>query len=125
MGNYNTTAVGLERRAGTLKHLPLGIDELQSLNEKRLSPSLVVYSLGNGYGKTRGAKNGGLQDVPTWRNCIISTGEQPLAPENAMDGVNSRVLELYGPPVASPDIGRKVHQISECNYGFAGRRYIG
>jgi putative DNA primase/helicase len=124
MGNYNTTAVGLERRAGTLKHLPLGIDELQSLNEKRLSPSLVVYSLGNGYGKTRGAKNGGLQDVPTWRNCIISTGEQPLAPENAMDGVNSRVLELYGSPVSSPEAGRKIHQISESNYGFAGRRYI-
>ncbi|MDD3417720.1 MAG: DUF927 domain-containing protein, partial [Lachnospiraceae bacterium] len=91
MGNFNSTAVGLERRAGTLKHLPLGLDELQVLNEKRLSASLIVYSLGNGYGKTRGAKNGGLQDVPTWRNCIISTGEQPLSNENSMDGINSRV----------------------------------
>ena len=93
MGNFNSTAVGLERRAGTLKHLPLGLDELQVLNEKRLSPALIVYSLGNGFGKTRGAKNGGLQEVPTWRNVIISTGEQPLASENSMDGVYSRVLE--------------------------------
>ena len=124
MGNFNSTAVGLERRAGTLKHLPLGLDELQVLNEKRLSPSLIVYSLGNGYGKTRGAKNGGLQDVPTWRNSIISTGEQPLASENSMDGVNSRVLELYGQPVSNPEYGREVHRVSESNYGFAGKVFI-
>lgn len=124
MGNFNSTAVGLERKAGTLKHLPLGLDELQVLNEKRLSPSLIVYSLGNGYGKTRGSRNGGLQDVPTWRNCIISTGEQPLSAENAMDGVDSRVLELYGPPTADAGQGRIIHQISESNYGFAGKRYI-
>lgn len=124
MGNFNSTAVGLERKAGILKHLPLGLDELQVLNEKRLSPSLIVYSLGNGYGKTRGSRNGGLQDVPTWRNCIISTGEQPLSAENAMDGVDSRVLELYGPPTADAEQGRIIHQVSESNYGFAGKRYI-
>lgn len=124
MGNFNSTAVGLERRAGTLKHLPLGLDELQVLNERRLSPSMIVYALGNGYGKTRGSKNGGLQDVPTWRNCIISTGEQPLSSESSMDGVSSRVLELYGSPIEDTEIGRKVHQISESNYGFAGKKYI-
>lgn len=124
MGNFNSTAVGLERKVGTLKHLPLGLDELQVLNDKRMSPSLIVYSLGNGYGKTRGSRNGGLQDVPTWRNCIISTGEQPLASENAMDGVDSRVLELYGPPTRDAEQGRRIHQVSERNYGFAGKRYI-
>ena len=124
MGNFNSTAVGLERRAGALKHLPLGLDELQVLNEKRLSPSFIVYSLGNGYGKTRGAKNGGLQDVPTWRNSIISTGEQPLSNENSMDGVSSRVLELYGQPIHDASYGREVHRISESNYGFAGKAFI-
>ena len=124
MGNFNSTAIGLERRAGTLKNLPLGLDELQVLNERRLSPSLIVYSLGNGYGKTRGAKNGGLQEVPTWRNSIISTGEQPLSNENSMDGVNSRVLEIYGQPISDTGFGREVHQISESNYGFVGKTYI-
>ena len=124
MGNFNSTAVGLERRAGALKNLPLGLDELQVLNEKRLSPALIVYSLGNGYGKTRGAKNGGLQEVPTWRNCIISTGEQPLANENSMDGVNSRVLEIYGQPISDAGYGREVHQISESNYGFVGKWFV-
>lgn len=124
LGTYNTTAVGLERRAGTLKHLPLGLDELQVLNDKRLSPSMIVYSLGNGYGKTRGSKNGGLQEVPTWRNCIISTGEQPLTSDSTMDGVGNRVLELYGAPIPDGQFGRNVHQISESNYGFAGKRFL-
>lgn len=124
MGNFNSTAVGLERRAGTLKHLPLGLDELQVLNEKRLSSSTIVYSLGNGYGKTRGAKNGGLQEVPTWLNSIISTGEQPITNETSMDGVNTRVLEVYGQPIEDAEYGRYVHQISEDNYGFAGEKFI-
>lgn len=124
MGNFNSTAVGLERRAGTLKHLPLGLDELQVLNEKRLPSSTIVYSLGNGYGKTRGAKNGGLQEVPTWLNSIISTGEQPITNETSMDGVNTRVLEIYGQPIEDMEYGRYVHQVSEDNYGFAGEKFV-
>lgn len=124
MGTFNSTAVGLERRAGTLKHLPLGLDELQVLNDRRLSPATIIYALGNGYGKTRGAKNGGLQVVPTWRNCILSTGEQPLSAENSMDGVNTRVLELYGKPIEDAEFGRRVHQISESNFGFAGKQFL-
>ena len=118
--SYNSTAVGLERQAGILKHLPLGLDELQVLNEYKLSASKIVYSLGNGYGKTRGAKNGGLQDTYTWRNTIISTGEQPLSSET----INTRVLELYGAPFEDFEQGRNIHQISEKNYGFAGKKYI-
>lgn len=41
-----------------------------------------------------------------------------------MDGVNSRVLELYGQPVSNPEYGREVHRVSESNYGFAGRMFI-
>ena len=114
----------MERRAGILKHLPLGLDELQVLNDYKLSPSKIVYSLGNGYGKTRGAKNGGIQDTYTWRNTVISTGEQPLSSETSMDGVTSRVLELYGAPIDNFEQGRNVHRISESNYGFAGKEYI-
>lgn len=124
MGSYNTTRVGIERRAGTLRHLPMGIDELQVLNSRRLSPSEIVYSLGNGFGRTRGAKDGGLQETPKWRNCVISTGEQPLTSENSMDGVNTRVMELYGRPLPDPETGRRIHITSENSYGFAGVRII-
>jgi hypothetical protein len=41
-----------------------------------------------------------------------------------MDGVNTRVLELYGQPISDPEYGRLVHQVSESNYGFAGKAFI-
>lgn len=124
MGSFNSTAVGLERKAAILRNLPFGLDELQVLNERKLSPAQIVYSLGNGSGKTRGSRNGKLQETPTWRNCIICTGEQPISAENSMDGINTRVLELYGQPISDPEYGRFVHQVSESNYGFAGKRFI-
>ena len=122
--SYHATAVGLERSCAAMKHLPLGLDELQALAEKRMTVESIVYSLGNGFGKLRGAKNGGLQRTLQWRNIILSTGEMPLIRENSMDGVGSRVLELYGRPIAEEAVARELHQISEKNYGHAGKRYI-
>ena len=122
--SYHATAVGLERSCAAMMHLPLGLDELQALAEKRMTVESIVYSLGNGFGKLRGAKNGGLQKTLQWRNIILSTGEMPLIRENSMDGVSSRVLELYGRPIAEESTARELHQVSERNYGHAGKRYI-
>lgn len=122
--SYHATAVGLERSCAAMKHLPLGLDELQALAEKRMTVESIVYSLGNGFGKLRGAKNGGLQKTLQWRNIILSTGEMPLIRESCMDGVGSRVLELYGRPIADEVTAREMHQVSERHYGHAGKRYI-
>ena len=122
--SYHATAVGLERSCAAMMHLPLGLDELQALAEKRMTVESIVYSLGNGFGKLRGAKNGGLQKTLQWRNIILSTGEMPLIRENSMDGVGSRVLELYGRPITEESTARELHQVSERNYGHAGKRYI-
>lgn len=122
--SYHATSVGLERSCAAMMHLPLGLDELQALADKRMSVESIVYSLGNGFGKLRGAKNGGLQKTLQWRNIILSTGEMPLIRESCMDGVGSRVLELYGRPIADEAKARELHQASERHYGFAGRRYI-
>ena len=43
VGKYFSTIVGMERTAGTLKHLPFALDELQTLNQKKLSVNDVVY----------------------------------------------------------------------------------
>ena len=122
--SYHATSVGLERSCAVMMHLPLGLDELQALADKRMSVESIVYSLGNGFGKLRGAKNGGLQKTLQWRNIILSTGEMPLIRESCMDGVGSRVLELYGRPIADEAKARELHQVSERNYGHAGRWYI-
>ena len=131
VSKYFSTIVGMERWSGTLKHLPFALDELQTLNQKRMSVNDVVYTLGNGVGKTRGRVGSGLQKVETWRNTIISTGEQPMSTDSSMDGVNTRLMEIYACPLnetgvgeADEDLARELHQVSEINYGFAGEKYI-
>ncbi len=124
MCSFNATSVGLERMAGTLKHLPFAIDELQVLNNKRLSVENIIYSLGNGFGRLRGAKEGGVQETASWRNNILTSGEQPMSKESSNDGVLTRVLELYGKPVDDVNVAHTLHLVSENHYGFAGKIFI-
>ncbi len=124
MGSFNATSVGLERMAGILKHLPFVIDELQVANEKRMSIENIVYSLGNGFGRIRGTKDGGIQSITEWKNIIITSGEQPITKESSADGVLTRVLELYGKPIPDSDFAHEIHMISQNNYGLAGKLFI-
>jgi uncharacterized protein (DUF927 family) len=124
MGSFNATAVGLERKADTLRNILYGLDERQLANEKRLPISQIVYGLANGFGRIRGAKEGGVQSVTSWRTIVLSTGEEPLITEEAHDGLGTRVLELHGQPAADKAFGKEVHTIAEKNYGFAGRMFI-
>ncbi len=131
VSKYFSTIVGMERWSGTMKHLPFAMDELQTLNQKRLSVNDIVYTLGNGSGKTRGRVGAGIQKVEEWRNCILSTGEMPMSTESSMDGVNTRLMELYACPLSvdgtgDPDdvLAMELHKVCEQNYGFAGEKYI-
>ena len=121
--SYFSTMVGMEHRAGTMKHLPLALDELQTL-EKRMDVNNMVYTLGNGVGKTRGRAGGGIRAIDDWRNCILSTGEQPISTDNSMDGVNTRLLEVYAAPVPDQNLAMQMHQVAERNFGFAGEKFI-
>ena len=122
--SYNSTAVGIERTAATVRNIPLALDELQSLSMKAEYLSRMTYMLGNGIGKMRGDRVGGTQRMQTWCNTILSTGEQPITVESSMDGENTRVMELYASPIGDTDFARKVHQTVEENYGFAGQEFV-
>lgn len=124
ISSFNATQVGLERKADALDTLPFAIDELQALNEKRVPASAIVYNIGNGYGKLRGAKVGGLQQLAEWRTIVLTTGEQPITSDSSMDGVQSRVLELYAKMIEDERDGTKLHQLVERNYGHAGGVYM-
>ena len=130
IGTYNATRYGLEQRCNTLRHLPVGLDELQSLDEKRMSASRLIYDLGNGIGKTQGKANGGIRKAGRWKTCILSTGEQPMTTDSTMDGVNSRLMEINACPLMdetgkiNEKLGRKLHDAAERHYGFAGEKWI-
>ena len=124
MGSFNATNVGLERMACILKHIPFAIDELQVLNSRKLSVENIIYSLANGFGRLRGSKDGTIQETLSWRNSVITSGEQPMTKENSNDGAMTRVLELYGKPCDNAEYAHQFHLISENNYGFAGRIFV-
>lgn len=124
MGSFNATSVGLERMAGTLKHLPFAIDELQVLNEHKISAEKIVYGLANGFGRLRGNKTGGMQSVLSWQSIMLTSGEQPMSNESSNDGAITRVLELYGKPVEKVSFAHDVHTISGGNYALAGKEFI-
>ncbi len=124
MGNGFMTVVGAEQMAGTLHHLPFGIDEKQAADERHLSMDKLVYILGQGSGKVRGAKEGGNTEVPVWHNIVMITGEEPVTRSSSLDGVQTRAFELYGKPVDDVEFAKDVHITSEKNYGFAGAEFI-
>ena len=120
---YSSTHVGLERKAALMQNLPLAIDELQNI-DKKISLNNLVYTLANGVGKIRGKASGGTRTTLRWNNIILSTGEQPITNDSSMDGVYTRVLEVYGKPLPDEELGHVIHQIAEENYGGVGIEYI-
>jgi len=116
--------VGTEQLAGTLRHLPFGIDEKQSADERRLSLEHLIYVLGQGSGKIRGARGGGNAEVAVWHNIVMLTGEEPVTRDSSLDGIQTRTLEIYGKPVDDMDFAKNAHILSEHNYGFAGAAFM-
>jgi hypothetical protein len=117
-----STNVGLEQLAIFTCNMPLCLDELQTI-QGRGGFDDIIYSLCEGSGKTRGARNGGLRHSPSWKNCIITTGEMPIVGGGSKAGAVNRVIEIECKGATIPD-AKDVHKIISANYGFAGRRFV-
>ena len=120
---FNATGVGQEMTAGFLNSLPLCLDELQIVKDKK-DFDQTIYTLCEGVGRSRGAKAGGLQRMQTWRNAIITTGEMPITNSDSGGGAVNRVInmdcqdeKLFADPRWAVSVMRK-------NYGHAGRAFV-
>lgn len=127
MGEYihtfNSTAVGQELTAGFCNSLPLCLDELQVIKDRR-SFDNIIYMLTEGIGKSRGAKTGGIQRMQTWRNCIITTGEMPISNSNSGGGAVNRIIEIDCKDEKLFESPRELAGTIRSNYGFAGRIFV-
>ena len=117
-----STAVGLEQLAIFTSNLPLCLDELQSIQDKKNFDD-IIYSLCEGSGKTRGTRNGGLRQSPSWKNAIITTGEMPIVSGMSKAGAMNRVIEIECDGALLPD-AKGIHRTISVNYGFAGKRFV-
>lgn len=123
MQTFNSTEVGKEMTAAFCNSLPLVIDELQLVKDQRKDFDRMIYQLTQGAGRTRGRKTGGLQQTPTWRNCILTSGEFPIISDSSGGGSVNRVLELQYENSALIEDGPGVAALLKDNYGFAGREF--
>lgn len=121
---FNATEVGKELGAAFCNSIPLIIDELQLVKDNRKDFDKMIYQLSEGVGRARGRKQGGLQRTPTWRNCIITTGEFPIISPNSGAGAVNRTIEIDCHAEHLFDDPKKTATLLYGNYGFAGREFV-
>ena len=121
---FNATEVGKELGAAFCNSLPLIIDELQLVKDNRRDFDKMIYQLSEGVGRARGRKQGGLQRTPTWRNCVITTGEFPIISANSGEGAVNRTIEVACHDTKLFDEPKKTATSLYANYGFAGREFV-
>ena len=121
---FNATEVGKELGAAFCNSLPLIIDELQLVKDNRKDFDRMIYQLSEGAGRARGRKQGGLQKTPTWRNCVITTGEFPIISSNSGEGAINRTIEVDCHDTKLFDEPKKTATSLYANYGFAGREFV-
>lgn len=74
--SWRATANGLEGAAASLNDTTMCLDEINEASPKEVGA--IVYSLGNGIGKSRADRSGAARRVYRWRLTILSTGERTL-----------------------------------------------
>ena len=125
--NLNGTAVALERLASFFCNVPLCLDELQTLKKASFAKDGgfddILYKLGQGRGKSRGRKDGSIDNVSTWALSIITTGEEPITTDNSGGGAKNRVIDIY---CRENIFGNATNVVNVCNenYGYAGKEFI-
>lgn len=122
---FDGTVVGMEKTAAFLNNLPLCLDELQLAKDSRGNTNFDVYKLAQGVGRTRGNRAGGVDLTPTWRNCILTTGESPLTGQASGAGAVNRVIDIECRSAqAVIKEGMRISGMIKRNYGFAGRKFV-
>ena len=123
----NMTANAMARTAAFLKHLPFGADELQQMKQNwkqsgQNFDQLIMY-LTEGIDRSRAKAHGGIENLQTWRNCFIFTGEEPVTKANSGGGARNRVIEVE---VTRPiyESGFYVANMVRDHFGWAGKEFI-
>lgn len=121
--SMNMTQNAMARTASFLYSLPFGADELQQINSRWDNLDHLIMYLTEGIDRGRAKARGGIEELKTWRNCFIFTGEEPITKDNSCGGTKNRVIEVE---VTEPiyESGYTVANIVREHYGWAGREFI-
>lgn len=89
----DSTRTAIEQIAKTFTDLPIHPDEVQNVKPEVLDH--IIYMIGNGKGRMRGAKGGGLQELVSIRTVALFTSEKSVITENSFGGESMRLIEVY------------------------------
>ena len=122
---FDGTVVGMEKTAAFLNNLPFCLDELQLAKDSKGRTTFDVYKLAQGVGRARGNRSGGVDLTPTWRTCILTTGDSPLRGTASGAGAVNRVIDIECKSAqAVIKDGMRISGAVKRNYGFAGRKFV-
>lgn len=121
--SFNSTKVHQELFAAFCGNLPVFMDELQVVADRK-SFDDIIYALCEGVSKGRGAKEGGLRKSDRWATVFLTTGEMPIVQSNSGGGAAVRTIEVnYGGEPFFENAREVANELKE-NYGFAGQMFI-
>jgi len=126
MGSWSATSNAIEAHAATMCDLPTYLDELQSA-KNRDHIAQTIYALANGVGRARATVTGDLGTQRSWRTVVMTTGEEPLLPDDANDGARTRTFDLNALPFTGESAGvdaAHAHDVAERAYGHVGRAFM-
>ena len=102
---------------------PLCVDELQVVKNRRDYDD-IIYMLSEGQGRSRGSKDGSFQQLKSWQNTIITTGEMPITSDYSGAGAISRIIEISCGKERLLSDYRGLSDTLSHNWGFAGKEFI-
>ena len=138
---WRATGNGLEGTAAATTDTLLCLDEIGQASGKDVSE--VIYTLGNGSGKTRAGRNGEARMPRTWRTLFLSNGEIDLAQKLGEAGLKPMAGQEVRFPSLSADAGaglgafqnlhhaadagsfaKAIEAASQRHYGHAARAFL-
>ncbi len=119
----NMTQNSMARTSAFLYNIPFAADELQQIKNKWDNYDNLIMYLTEGIDRGRAKAKGGVEEVRTWKNSFIFTGEEPVTKSDSGGGVKNRVIEIE---VDQPIIqdGNLTATICKEHYGGAGKIFI-
>ena len=108
------------RVAAFFNNIPCFFDELQTFDG---NINKLIMCLTEGIDRGKAKIEGGIQDLQTWKNTFIFTGEDSISSYNSGGGTLNRTIEIYIKKDIVED-GMAVCDFLENNYGTAGKVFI-
>lgn len=124
--NSGTTLVAAERIIFMYNDLPVIFDETTTESDNLLG--ILIYLIGNGITKSRGRKDGGVDEGFSFNTTGFFTGEKSVLNDDSYQGQWVRVIELNEELPQNEHYGNLMYNATMAmsdNYGFLAEPYIG